>query len=150
MVKTLTRKKKVVSKKKVKKTVMKKKVTKTMKKKLVKKMTKKITMKLIKKTAKKPMKKSPVAKKTVKSAAVAGTLGSVVHYYDRIGVAILELTAPVVVGDLLTFRRGKREFTQPIGSMQMNHQPVERATKGQVVGVKVVQVTDPGTMVFPG
>ena len=105
------------------------------KKKLVKRVAKKVTKKLVKKI---------MAKK--KSPAMAGMVGKVVHYYDRIGVAILELNAPLVVGELLTFRRGQREFTQPVSSMQVNHAPVEKAKKGEVVGVKVVQVADSGTI----
>ncbi|NOS67536.1 MAG: hypothetical protein HOO67_04200 [Candidatus Peribacteraceae bacterium] len=143
MVKTLARKKKTLrlrsgpaKKKSVKKT-MKRAVRKVMgKKKLVKKVTKKVTKKLVKKV---------MAKK--KSSVMAGTVGKVVHYYDKIGVAILELTAPLTVGELLTFQRGDRElFTQPISSMQINHADVEKAKKGDVVGVKVVQVADSGTM----
>ena len=68
------------------------------------------------------------------------------HYYDKIGVAILKLTAPLTVGELVTFKRGLREFTQPVSSMQINHISVEKAKKGEVVGVKVVQVADNGTM----
>ena len=107
------------------------------KKKLVKKIAKKVTKKLVKKI---------MAKK--KSPAMAGMVGKVVHYYDKIGVAILELTAPIMMGELLTFRRGQREFTQPVSSMQINHTPVEKAKKGAVVGVKVVQVADSGTLVL--
>lgn len=104
---------------------------------LVKKVTKKVTKKLVKKTH-------------AKKAATPGLVGKVVHYYDRIGVAILELSGTVTVGDLLTFQRGKREFTQPVSSMQINHEPVAKATKGKVVGIRVVQVADPGTIVLHG
>ena len=105
------------------------------KKKLVKKVMKKVSKKNVKKI---------MSKK--KSTVMAGSVGKVVHYYDKIGVAILELSAPLTVGELLTFKRGQREFTQPVGSMQINHAPVEKARKGEVVGVKVVQVADAGTV----
>ncbi len=107
------------------------------KKKLVKKIAKKATKKLIRAASR-------------KKPAMAGVVGKVVHYYDRIGVAIVELTGPVLVGDILIFRRGKREFIQPVSSMQINHLPVEKAGKGKVVGIKVVQVADPGTIVLHG
>lgn len=134
MAKTLARKKKKTVAKK--KTPMKRKMQKVMgKKKMVKRVAKKVTKKLMKKV---------MAKK--KSMVMAGSVGKVVHYYDRIGVAILELTAPLTLGELLTFKRGQREFTQPVSSMQINHAPVEKAKKGDVVGVKVVQVADSGTL----
>lgn len=138
MAKALARskKKKTTAKKK---SPMKRAVRKVMgKKKLVKKIAKKVTKRLVMKVAAK------------KKPAMAGTVGKVVHYYDRIGVAILELTGPVMVGDILIFRRGKREFIQPVSSMQINHLPVEKAGKGKVVGIKVVQVADPGTVVLHG
>ena len=146
MAKTLTRSKKKSAMNTKKRPMMKRKVGKVMKKakkvmarkKLVKKIVRKATKKLIRASAGK------------KSAVQAGALGKVVHYYDRIGVAIVELTGPVMVGDLLTFRRGKREFTQPVSSMQINHQPVEKAGKKQVVGIKVVQIADSGTLVLRG
>jgi len=120
----------------MKKTAMKRTVTKAMgKQKIVKNVMKKVTKKLVKKIT--AAKKKP---------ATAGMVGKVVHYYDRIGVAILELTAPIMVGELLTFKRGQREFTQPVSSMQINHMPVEKAGKGKVVGIKVVQVADAGTV----
>lgn len=106
---------------------------------MVKKVAKKVTKKLMKKTM--ARKKAPM---------MAGTVGKVVHYYDRIGVAIVELAAPVTVGDLLTFRRGAVEFTQPVSSMQIDHHPVGKAGRGKIVGIKVVQVIDPGATVLRG
>lgn len=139
MPKTLARKKKVTLrlrsglKKKMKKTP-KRAVRKVMgRKKLVKKVVRKATKKLIRASAS-------------KKPAMAGLLGRVVHYYDRIGVAIVELKAPLIVGELVTFKRGLREFTQPVSSMEINHASVEKAKKGDVVGIKVVQVADNGTL----
>lgn len=142
-----TKKKKTAAQKKsIKKSAIKRKATKaTGRKKLVKKVARKVTRKLVKRVTLRHG-SGLVAKK--KSPAMAGSVGKVVHYYDRIGVAILKLAAPLQLGELLTFRRGQREFTQPVSSMQINHEPVEKAKKGSVVGVKVVQVADNGTMAF--
>ncbi len=153
MPKTITRKKKPVARKTMKKKALrrgsgqaktlKRAVRKVVgKRKMVKKVTKKVTKKLVKKVTLR-LGSGQVAGKKPK---IDGLVGKVVHYYDKIGVAIIELSAPLVVGDLLTFRRGEREFTQPISSMQINHMPVPKARKGDVVGVKVVQQTDSGTL----
>lgn len=149
MAKTLSRKKKSAAKKKpakrpmlkskVKKAVRSIKKTAAKRKTLVKKVTKKVTKKLIKKTQ---MKK--------KSSVMAGQLGKVVHYYDKIGVAIVELSGTVIIGDILLFKRGDLEFIQPVSSMQINHEPVEKAGKGKVIGVKVIQKAEPGTVVMKG
>lgn len=153
MVKTLTRKKKLTlrprSGQAAKKPVMKKGKAKVMKMKSKSKVKSKAKKAMVKKVAKKVTKK--LMKKTVaRKAAMAGTLGKVVHYYDKIGVAIVKLTGTITVGELLTFRRGEREFTQPVSSIQIDHKPVNKAGKGKVVGIKVVQVADPGTLVFNG
>ena len=142
MPKSATRsKKKTVTKKKMKmkKTAAKRTVTKAKgRKAMVKKVAKKVTKKLVKKIS-------------MKKTAMLGMVGKVVHFYDKIGVAIVELSAPLVVGELLMFQRGDKElFTQPVSSMQINHAPVERAKKGDVVGIKVVQFTDRGTMALRG
>lgn len=84
--------------------------------------------------AKKPTKK-PAAKK--KSLPKLKTLGRVVHYYDRIGVVIVEVAAPIAVGDMVRFRHGDDDFTETVTSMQFEHQPVAKAKKGDVVGMKV-------------
>lgn len=137
MAKTLSRKKKPMAKKKTMRKLAQRALKKaTGKKKLVKKVMKKVAKKHVTKI---------MAKK--KSQMTAGAVGKVVHYYDKIGVAILELASPLAVGELVTFRRGDRElFTQPVSSMQINHVPVEKAKKGAVVGVKVIQAADNGTM----
>ena len=139
MPKALARSKKVKAKKTMKKT-LKRSVRKVLgKRKLVKKVTKKVTKKLVNRIM--------VSKK---KPAMAGMVGKVVHYYDRIGVAIVELTGTVMVGDILIFRRGQREFIQPVSSMQINHVMVDKAGKGKIVGIKVIQVADPGTIVLHG
>lgn len=75
--------------------------------------------------------------------------GRVSHYYDRIGVAIIELAAPLMVGDVVTFRRGENEHTQQIASIQIDHVSVEKAKKGDVVGVKVTREIHDGSLVMP-
>lgn len=76
-------------------------------------------------------------------------LGKVVHYYDHLGVAIVELQKALKVGDIILFRRGEQEFAQPIASMQIEHASVEKAKKGDAVGIKVTQPVKEGALVLP-
>ena len=62
-------------------------------------------------------------------------VGKVTHYYDKIGVAIVSLDAPLKLGDTVTFKRGEAEFSQPVDSMQIERAAVETAKKGDVVGI---------------
>jgi len=66
-------------------------------------------------------------------------IGTVTHYFDRPQVAIVQLTVgEVAVGDTLRFHGHTTEFTETVGSMEVDHQKVDRARAGQEVAIKVV------------
>lgn len=76
-------------------------------------------------------------------------VGTVIHYYDKIGVAIILLTEGISVGDHLKFIRGGEDlFSQEVASMQVNHERVEKAGRGDEVGIKVENVIREGAEVF--
>ena len=75
-------------------------------------------------------------------------VGKVVHYYDKVGVAIVELSGKLAVGDTLKIKRGEDEFDQEVTSMQIEHESVESAKKGDAVGIKVDQKTKEGALVY--
>lgn len=64
-------------------------------------------------------------------------LGIVTHYYDKIKVAVLKLSAPLKKGTKVQWMGEKGVFTQKINSMQIDRQPVEQAPKGADIGIKV-------------
>lgn len=71
------------------------------------------------------------------------------HYYDKLGVAIIDLTAgSLKTGQQIKFKHGDEEFTQAVESLQVEHQPVEEVKAGDAFGLKVSQPTKPGTPVF--
>ena len=75
--------------------------------------------------------------------------GEVVHYFDKIHVAILELTDALAVGDTLKFvRTGEVVLEQEIDSMQIEHEQVESAGKGQSVGIKTAEKVKEGAEAF--
>jgi putative protease len=64
-------------------------------------------------------------------------VGRVTHFYDKIGVAVIELDGPISVGDKIKFVRGGEEiFTQKISSIQIEHEKKNSAKKGDVIGLK--------------
>lgn len=81
------------------------------------------------------------------SAKKVKKIGKVVHYYDRIGVAIVELAAPLKVGSTVRLKHGEEEALQEVMSMQVDHEDVKTAKKGQVVGVKVDAPVKEGALV---
>lgn len=76
-------------------------------------------------------------------------IGKVSHYYDKIGVAIVDLEKGTLkVGDQIKFQHGEDEFTQAIDSLQIEHQAVEEVKAGDAFGLKVDKPTKPGTLVY--
>jgi hypothetical protein len=66
-------------------------------------------------------------------------VGTITHYFDNIGVAVVKLTKPVKVGDHITIKGGDNEFTQTISSMQFDHKPLKTAKSKSEIGLKVDQ-----------
>jgi len=81
--------------------------------------------------------------------APAKSIGKVVHYYDKLGVAIVKLASPLKVGDTVLFQRGEQEFSQAVDSLQVDHESIKKGKKGQVVGLKVSEPVKEGTVVLP-
>lgn len=83
-----------------------------------------------------------------KKAKTAKPIGKITHYYDKIGVGIIKLSAVLKVGDILRFSSKKGEFTQTVTSLQFNHKPIEKAAKGKEIGMKVDQKVNEGDLVY--
>lgn len=64
-------------------------------------------------------------------------IGEVTHFYNRIGVAVMDLSGPLQVGDQVHFLGRSTDFRQEISSMQIEHESITEAGKGQEVAVKV-------------
>ncbi len=75
-------------------------------------------------------------------------IGKVTHYYGKIGVAILELDDELKIGDRIKIEHGKNEFEQEVTSLQIEHKPVQKASKGDLVGLKVKEKVKEGALVY--
>lgn len=64
-------------------------------------------------------------------------IGRVTNYFSKIGVAVIELTAPLRLGDEVRIKGGTREFMQKVESMQVEHEPIQEGTAGQEIALKV-------------
>jgi putative protease len=74
-------------------------------------------------------------------------VGKVTHYYDKLGVAIVKLEATLKVGDRVKFEGHGADFEQDVDSIQIDHEKVEKASSGKVVGLKTTQEVKEGTEV---
>jgi len=76
-------------------------------------------------------------------------VGRITHYYDKIGVAIVELDGTLSVGDRVKFTKdGEDLFEQSVDSIQVEHDKKETATKGDVIGLKTQKEVKEGVEVF--
>ena len=64
-------------------------------------------------------------------------IGTISNFYKRIGVAVVELSEPLKVGDSIHISGHHTDLTQRVDSMQIEHQTVQMAEQGQSVGLKV-------------
>jgi len=75
-------------------------------------------------------------------------IGKVIHYFDKIGVAVISLIAPLKVGDTIRIVGGDVDFEQEIDSMEVEHEKIDKAKKGDEVGMKVSQKIRDGYRVY--
>jgi len=78
----------------------------------------------------------------------AKKIGEVTHYYEKIQVAIIKLSAPLKTGDSIKFKHADSEFTQTVESMELEHSKIAGAKKGDEVGLKVDQPVKENTEIF--
>lgn len=75
-------------------------------------------------------------------------VGKVTHYYDKIGVAVVELEGELSAGDEIRVSGHGNEFNQKVDSMQVEHENIKKAKKGDAIGLKVDQPVKEGDEVF--
>lgn len=75
-------------------------------------------------------------------------IGKVTHYYSRIGVAVLELSDELKVGDVVHISGHTTDFTQRVDSMEVEHQTVQSVGPGADVALKVVERVRKGDAVY--
>lgn len=64
-------------------------------------------------------------------------VGRVSHFFTKISVAVIELTATVSVGDRILIKGPTTNLEQTIDSMEIEHEKVQKAGAGQSIGLKV-------------
>lgn len=63
-------------------------------------------------------------------------VGQITHFFSKISVAVVELTAPLAVGDQILVKGPLTDFEQVVDSMQIDYQNIQSAEAGQSVGLK--------------
>ncbi len=64
-------------------------------------------------------------------------IGVVSHYFGHLGVAAIVLEGELAVGHTIHIKGHTSDLTQKVESIQLEHDSIQRAGKGQDVGIKV-------------
>lgn len=75
-------------------------------------------------------------------------IGKITHFFSKVSVAVLELSAPLKIGDTIKIVTHEGEFTQKVDSMQIEHAQVQEALPGQSIGLKVASHVHENSKVF--
>ncbi len=76
-------------------------------------------------------------------------IGKITHYFTNIGVGVIEITeGDLKVGDKIHIKGANSDFEQAVDSMQIEHENIEKAKKGDAIGLKVDQQAREGDQVF--
>jgi putative protease len=109
-----------------------------------------------KKTSARPKtgpKKKPAAKKrplkAKKAAPLGDQLGKVVAFFRIPVVAVIKVTKGILkAGDQIWIKGHTTDLKQTVTSMQVNHQPIQKARKGDEVGLKISSRARRGDRVY--
>ncbi len=75
-------------------------------------------------------------------------IGEVSHFFDQISVAVITLTSDLAKGDKIHFLGHGSDFLQDVTSMQIEHESIDAARKGDEIAIKVTKPVKKSTSVF--
>lgn len=71
-------------------------------------------------------------------AELGEPIGEITHFFPHVKAGVIKIAKDALsIGDTIYVKGHTTSFEQKIKSMQVNHVPVERASKGQEIGIKV-------------
>jgi putative protease len=75
-------------------------------------------------------------------------VGEVAHYFTKISVAVVDLSAPIKIGDKIAVKGMTTSFEQTVKSMQIEGKNIEEAKAGDDIGMKVDDRVRKGDIVY--
>ena len=64
-------------------------------------------------------------------------LGVVTHYFPKVKAAAIKLKVPLGLGEAVRIKGHTTDFTQTVGSLQVDCQTITKGKKGQEIGLLV-------------
>jgi putative protease len=90
-----------------------------------------------------------VGKLPTEKQIVGGVLvGLVEDFFSHVGVAAMKLEKPLSVGDTIRIKGHTTDITQKVESMQIEHQPVQTASPGDAIGIRIADKARKGDAVY--
>jgi hypothetical protein len=81
--------------------------------------------------------------------AMEERIGSVIRFFDKTSVAAIKLDfGDLSLGDNVRIKGPSTDFMQPVDAMEFDHQPVQKALRGQYTGIKLTQPAKPFDLVY--
>jgi translation elongation factor EF-1alpha len=75
-------------------------------------------------------------------------IGVIEHFFDKIGVAAIRLSAELKTGDKIHIKGSTTDFESDVTSMQIEHDKVQSAKAGDAIGIKVSEKVRPHDKVY--
>ncbi len=75
-------------------------------------------------------------------------IGTITHYYTHLGVAVLNLTAELHLGDELHIMGRITDFDMHVTSMEIEHQKIDTALPGMEIAIKVDDYVREGDAIY--
>ena len=75
-------------------------------------------------------------------------IGLVNDYFAKIGVAGIDLEGPLQLGDTIHIKGHTTDLELVVDSMQVEHEQVQQAKKGDAIGIKVKDRCRGGDVVY--
>lgn len=76
-------------------------------------------------------------------------IGKIIHYFPKPGVAVIKLKDSLAKGEKIRITGGlDTDFVQKISSMEIDFKKIEKAKKGQEIGLKVKEKVREGYNVY--
>ena len=108
-------------------------------------MKKKKSKRPVKKAKKRTTTKKRVVRKGTKRTAVSKApkkvlkpIGRMTHYFPHVKAGVVKVSKGTLsVGDTIHIKGHTTDFKQKVASLQLDHRPIQKAQKGQEVGVQV-------------
>lgn len=71
-------------------------------------------------------------------AELGQPIGTITHYFSHVKVGVMKIIqGTITAGDTIYIKGHTSNFEQKVKSMQVDHKPIDTASKGQEIGMKI-------------